>query len=140
MHNVAFEISTFPSLQVEVLDRIGGSWEVARISAAFDFASTHHKVPPLLSENCRLRILAPLLFLDLTMCRLFYKRLFLCWLSCSMLLIKQAIKQSSCSFSETSSSEASHRASHQQLSCSIWLAVMQSSSVLTAGLSSLLSN
>ena len=48
MHNVAFEISTFPSLQVEVLDRIGGSWEVARISAAFDFASTHHKAPPLL--------------------------------------------------------------------------------------------
>ena len=48
MQNVAFEISTFPSLQVEVLDRIGGSWEVARISAAFDFASTHHKAPPLL--------------------------------------------------------------------------------------------
>ena len=48
MHNVAFEISTFPSLQAEVLDRIGGSWEVARISAAFDFASTHHKAPPLL--------------------------------------------------------------------------------------------
>ena len=48
MHNVAFEISTFPSLQAEVLDRIGGSWELARISAAFDFASTHHKAPPLL--------------------------------------------------------------------------------------------
>ena len=47
MHNVAFEISTFPSLQVEVLDQIGGSWELARISAALDFASTHHKVPPL---------------------------------------------------------------------------------------------
>ena len=47
MQNVAFEISTFPSLQVEVLDRIGGSWELARISAAFDFASTHHKAPPL---------------------------------------------------------------------------------------------
>ena len=71
MQNVAFEISTFPSLQVEVLDRIGGSWELARISAAFDFASTHHKAPPLLSENCRLRILAPLLFLDRTMRRLF---------------------------------------------------------------------
>ena len=105
MHNVAFEISTFPSLQVEVLDRIGGSWELARISAAFDFASTHHKAPPLLIRELPTKN---------------FKRLFCFWTGpCAGFFIRGSFfagcHVQCCSSSKPSNSQAALSASRQAL-------------------------